>query len=297
MNFIPDNGCKAAITIVYKKPTLYFTPTALEKTRLYVESCDTEIGWLGEIEPIGNDFLCKDVYLPEQDVHSATTEMQPDDLIKFASEHDDELMEKLCLWGHSHVNMGTSPSGQDDNQVDLFRDTSMQHFFRVIANKKGELNVTYYDAKNSITVTNSAWALYSPCEVDEDAVRAEVKSKLREKKYTTYTKDTITYPKSCYDYDDYDGWNYSRAYKDERKKIAKAESTSYVLDELEASSLIWDISTLPKWIITNLCEGKDMSYRTELSELADEYVMSYDELATFAKEYKEEIEAWITQGK
>lgn len=224
MNFIPVSGDKSAITINYYKPTLYITPTALAKMRIYVEECDKEVGWLGEVEQLDKDYICKDVFLPGQDTHSSTTEIQPDDLVKLAEENEDELLERLLLWGHSHVNMSTSPSGQDNDQINLFKNNKMPFFFRVIANKKGDLTVTYYDIPRQITVTDSAWCVYNEVNLDEELIKQEIKDKVREKTYTnSYT------PIAGQTYGKIWEWNDEKNrydWKDDEPEVVKKNSTN-----------------------------------------------------------------------
>lgn len=144
-------------------PFVIISKIALAKMQLYVEGCINEIGWLGTV--IKNDenlFFIEDVFLFEQDVHSTTTEITPEGLTAFAEEllqqpNGIETWNNIRLWGHSHVNMGVTPSGQDNSQMETFSNGGIPWFLRIIANKKGDISIDLYDFAQGITYSNLPW--------------------------------------------------------------------------------------------------------------------------------------------
>src|SRR5690606_11009605 len=102
------------------------------KMFIYVDECNDEIGWLGTAKIMeGNEHnivFIDDVFLFDQEVHATTTEITPEGLTEFANELIEmgdkgiEIWNNIKVWGHSHVNLGVSPSGQDDKQMKTFRD-------------------------------------------------------------------------------------------------------------------------------------------------------------------------------
>jgi len=177
--------------LAIQEPLIKILPKALEKMSYYVRHCDKEIGWLGTVQAYANNiFLITDVMLFKQEVHSATCEITPDGLSDFATEllsQDDgvEIWNNIKLWGHSHVNMGVSPSAQDNSQMKTFGEHN-DWFIRVIANKSGEMEFTLYDFKGNLTYENVKWSEYKPYSKDlEEEVKAEMKEKVTEKKYGT----------------------------------------------------------------------------------------------------------------
>jgi len=66
---------------------------------------------------------------------------------------------KLFFWGHSHVNMDTSPSSQDDAQIEIFRGDGCPWFIRGIFNKKkrAEFTVFFFDA--NLAVIDCPWSI------------------------------------------------------------------------------------------------------------------------------------------
>lgn len=150
MSFFEANTKKSSIDIIKEVlPTIYISKDALIKMKLYIDKCSDEIGWLGTVSQNENDFLIEDVLLFDQEVHSTTTEITPEGLSSFAEEilkeeNGVDLWNSIKMWGHSHVNMGVSPSGQDDSQMVTFKDSGHDWFIRVIANKKGDMKVDLY---------------------------------------------------------------------------------------------------------------------------------------------------------
>ena len=138
------------------KPTLFINNDAYLKMQEYIAQSKKEIGWLGTCSRQDNDYIINNVYLFDQEVHETTCEITEEGLNKFAL----ELMEKpngmdiwnnICLWGHSHVNMGVLPSSQDNKQLDFFLKNMKEGFFiRYIGNKTGEIGLEIVDIDKNI---------------------------------------------------------------------------------------------------------------------------------------------------
>lgn len=159
-----QNDTKTSVKIIEAfMPIVIISKVALAKMQLYIEGCSNEIGWLGTvIKTDDNVFFIDDVFLFKQDVHMTTTEITPEGLTVFAEEllsqpNGFETWNNIRLWGHSHVNMSTSPSGQDNNQMETFAQGNHPWFLRIIANKKGEINIDLYDYHQGITYSNLSW--------------------------------------------------------------------------------------------------------------------------------------------
>ena len=172
---------------------VYILPEAREKMEMYCELCEKEIGWLGFVEKVaGLNYIITDVVLLKQEVHAATTEIDPNALLDFWSSTPIEQQSKIKIWGHSHVNMAPNPSGQDDDQMDYFKDGN-EWFIRLITNKDGDMNITIYDYVNGIEVHTDKLITYNPNREElRKQIQEEIKDKVSEKKYT------ITKEKSHY---------------------------------------------------------------------------------------------------
>ena len=144
---IPDNIVEARKHI----PCVYYAEHVYQAIWYLVEKCSKEVGWLGLIEPMGQDFMVTQIYVPRQEVTGAETDISPEAMADLA----EEIMRakkdpgQLLYWGHSHVNMGVSPSGQDETQIaEYLQNCDM--FIRGIYNKRGESKVDVFDKTNML---------------------------------------------------------------------------------------------------------------------------------------------------
>lgn len=166
MDFKQRPTAKTTVSVVQElAPRVGITSEALAKMSIYVDECSDEIGWLGTAHKNEqqNTILIDDVYLFDQDVHGTTTEITPEGLSQFAEElltmgeEGMEIWNNLRMWGHSHVNMGVTPSGQDNTQMNTFKEGGHEWFIRLIANKQGEMKLDLYDYKHGIIFTDLQW--------------------------------------------------------------------------------------------------------------------------------------------
>lgn len=200
---------------------LYILPQARQKMEVYCDLSEGEIGWLGFVEKFDKQgFLITDCALLKQEVHSTTTEITPEGLLEFWNSTTPEQQQHIKLWGHSHVNMGVSPSGQDNDQMDYFKDNN-PWFIRLITNKKREYYIDIYDYENGIKIHMDQADLitYNPGAKElRESIEAEIKEKVT-KKETSYSKT-------------YGGSAYSSGYLD-HKKNSKGNTKSTTKPMLE----------------------------------------------------------------
>jgi hypothetical protein len=171
MNFSSEGKCTVK-RILRKKE--YFAPriiiklSALLKMKGYVEHCDNEIAWLGLVEKDGTTYTIVDVDLMQQDVSSATAEIHEKGLQEYAerfiSKGDFETLSKIRLWGHSHVNMDTTPSSTDEETFEEYGE-NCEYFIRIIANKKGKLTVDFVDMIEDLRFDNVPWEVEYPDDI------------------------------------------------------------------------------------------------------------------------------------
>lgn len=220
---------------------VFILPEAREKMELYCELCDKEIGWMGFVEEVSNiGYLITDFVLLKQEVHETTTEIDPSALLELWNETPVEKQSKIKVWGHSHVNMAPNPSGQDDSQMDYFKDGN-DWFIRLITNKKGDMNITIYDYKNGIEVHDDQLITYSETRIENrKAISEEIKEKVSIKKTITYSKSYSTTGSTLYS-------NYKTKDKNARniekssEPIFKGIEVKYVssFDEALSDPLYW----------------------------------------------------------
>jgi len=128
-----------------------YTPQVWQTISHIVDSQKLEVGWLGMVEEAEYGYLITDIFVPKQTVSAAETDIDENAMADLALELDDAGYDisKLLYWGHSHVNMAVSPSGQDEKQVGEFLN-NCPVFIRGIYNKRGESKVDVYDVERNV---------------------------------------------------------------------------------------------------------------------------------------------------
>lgn len=145
------------------KAKLFITAPAYLKMMLYVKDTDTEIAWHGTaVRTTANttqltaEFLIKDVFLYPQIVRSVTVDTDQEKYNQWVTELDDETFNNMRFQGHSHVNMGVTPSGVDTEYYNSILDTLKieqpdSFYIFTVMNKRGEMYLIIYDlAKNIV---------------------------------------------------------------------------------------------------------------------------------------------------
>lgn len=119
-----------------------------------VHSEKGEIGWHGTVEKVKKGvYIIKDILMYPQYVTGVT--VQTDD-IEYGNwlhkEITDDQINHLRFHGHSHVNMGTSPSGTDTNWYDqILQGLDNDDFYIfMILNKREEYFLEIYDLIDNV---------------------------------------------------------------------------------------------------------------------------------------------------
>lgn len=187
--FYPHNFAKC-VEPIENLPVIFASRAAYDRMWNYVDLAAKEIGWLGTAERIGKDFLIKEVFLFKQEAGATTCEITTEGLAEFATEilasREDgmEIVNSLMFWGHSHANIPTSASSQDDSQMEIFRQSGHPWFIRGILNKLGRMEFTIYLYESGIKIVDVEWLIL---DLDDEILRteieAEIKAKVSEKVY------------------------------------------------------------------------------------------------------------------
>lgn len=150
-------------------PTVYLTPDAYKRMCLYVELAPKEVGWLGTISKREDgNFLIEEVFLVEQEVTPVETELSVEGSEKLvlelleAGDPGLDKANKLHFWGHSHVRMGTSPSGTDESTMMRFSREGHDYYVRGIFNKMGRGCFDVYYFKEGYRLLDVPWAVLDP---------------------------------------------------------------------------------------------------------------------------------------
>lgn len=152
----------------FTQPKIFVTLEAYGDMLAIAENSGSdEIGWLGTVTELGNGkFLIDGIAMPAQQVHGATCELTEDGLGEFFTElatTDFDACERMHFWGHVHPGNSTSPSSQDEEQMNLFKHNDW--FVRGIFGRNGRAEFTFFDFKSGIRWNDVSWSIY--CPVDE----------------------------------------------------------------------------------------------------------------------------------
>lgn len=294
-------------------PKVYIDIKAMNKMKEYVRQSSLEIGWLGTCKKLDNIYYIDDVFLFRQEVHATTTEITVEGLNEFAmellsQENGVDIWNNMKVWGHSHVNMATSPSGQDDKQIEVFSQNADDFFIRIIANKSNDFRIDLYDYTTGVIYEKLGYeinygedseyidALYKKIEeiegliklkINPDAnmissIKSEIKEKVTEKK-TNYNVKSFN---NSY-YGDYGYYgNYNEYYNPKKKEKSKEEEdkvADYVnnLTQEEIFDLMYYMDC--GMYLGDLLDAKFTSSEiTEIQDLIEDYVYTTnDEYAQY----------------
>lgn len=135
------------------KACLVFTPSAYVKMVSLLNHFDTEIAWHGTVERRDDaTFIITDIVVYPQVVSGATVNTDQEEYQKWTMTLEDDYFNAMRMQGHSHVNMGTSPSGVDSNhqQLILSQLKGQDYYVFMIFNKRLEHTIKIYDYSNNI---------------------------------------------------------------------------------------------------------------------------------------------------
>lgn len=197
--------------------SVVFDRAALEQAKYLVEEVSTECQWFHRVERIeeGNSitFYVYDIVVPDQEVSAAFVESSENEMVAMSDEimnrlggedkvlESDELVDQFneltntfSVWCHSHVNMGTSPSGTDQTEfrdrIKNATDAGVVHpQIMFILNKKGDYTCHIADL-------NSGWVFKNPdivvsnADIDFSYIDSAIKTKLRKKKPPVFIGNT-----------------------------------------------------------------------------------------------------------
>lgn len=234
-----------------QKATIYFTEVAWRKMEALIKSFDKEVAWHGTASRIedkegANEYLISDIFVYPQKVTGATVDTDQEKYQNWVAGLDDDTFNNLRMQGHSHVNMGTTPSGTDiDHQTAILSrtDDSMFYIF-MIWNKKFDKNIKIYDlAKNTLfepsditTLVLGGVDMSDFIKTSKEMVSDKVIQGSTGSSYYYYNRD------SYYDYDD----DYSSYYSYYNKKHDEGSKSEYQKKEYGKTSGSEDKSSSKK---------------------------------------------------
>lgn len=140
-----------------RKAIVYFTADAWAKMVMLIKNFDKEVAWHGVASRVEDgtkdEYIISDILVYPQTVTGATVEMDTEEYALWLMENvEDERFNNIHMQGHSHVNMGTSPSSVDlTHQEEILNMLENDNFYIfMIWNKSFTDTTKIYDLKKNV---------------------------------------------------------------------------------------------------------------------------------------------------
>ena len=141
---------------VNRKATLLFTEKAWIKQSALISNFSDEVAWhgvarRGEDESI-DEYIIDDILVYPQEVTGATVTTDQEKYQNWLYSQEDEVFNNIRMQGHSHVNMGVTPSSVDTTLYENILEQLENDMFYIflIWNKKGDKTVKIYDLEKNV---------------------------------------------------------------------------------------------------------------------------------------------------
>lgn len=158
-----------------EKAKLIFTQTAWNKMTALVDTCDKEIAWHGLVEKNENEYTITDIIVFPQTVSAATVTSDETEYSLWVAQQPDEIFNSMRFHGHSHVNMGVSPSGVDtEYQNNMLKNLNDFYIFAIF-NKKGDHWCAIYDVESNMAYGNSDVEVIAPNTEEAEWAKEQIK--------------------------------------------------------------------------------------------------------------------------
>ena len=180
---------------IERKAVIRFQESAYIKMQALINKFDKEVGWNGlvkRVEGEENAFEIYDILVYPQTVTGATVKTDPVEEVQWEDSLSDEQFEALKFHGHSHVNMGVSPSSTDESMYkDILGEINGNMFYIfMILNKKGDYMARIYDLKENV--------LYETDDIEIEIIKSEDSLwDFLENAETLVKTETYSYQKAC----------------------------------------------------------------------------------------------------
>lgn len=177
------------------RPKIIISTTAGLKMTELVRNCTKEVGWHGFVERTNSDtFIITDIVVYPQTVTGTTVNTDELEYAQWLMQLSTEDVKKMRFQGHSHVNMGCTPSSVD---IDLYNKyltnlTDDDFYIFFICNKRAEIHALLYDLKTNTKYTSSDIDIIKETDMSKwyDTVKENIKE----------SKININYASSFRDY-------------------------------------------------------------------------------------------------
>lgn len=186
---------------INQKAIVYFTELAWLKMTTLIREFSDEVAWHGtayrlDSEEGENIYAIGDIFVYPQEVTGATVNTDQVAYQTWLMSQEDDVFNNLRFQGHSHVNMGVTPSGVDLTHQEQILDQLEDDMFYIfmIWNKRHDVNAKIYDFQKNLLFEAS------------DVTIQVLDGKIGLEKFTQDAKSMVK--RKQYNYSGYQGQNY-----------------------------------------------------------------------------------------
>lgn len=150
-----DGKLSYNMTYEYKDANaiVWLTPEAYRKTLALVTGFSSEVAWHGTVtRTTNNEFIVEDILVYPQEVTGSTVSTDQVAYSQWLYEQTGETFSNLRMQGHSHVNMGVSPSGVDNqHRAGILAQLEPDMFYIfMVWNKSLHVHALIYDMARNV---------------------------------------------------------------------------------------------------------------------------------------------------
>lgn len=146
---------------VDRKAIVFFSEKAYLKMISLIRDFNDEVAWHGTAFRSGDDtkdwYYIDDILVYPQTVTGSTVNTDQEKYQTWLMSHEDDVFNNIRFQGHSHVNMGVTPSGVDTTHQEQLLEQLEDDMFYIfmIWNKRSDVYSKIYDMKKNIMFETS----------------------------------------------------------------------------------------------------------------------------------------------
>ena len=195
VTYTVDPGMGA--TDVPTKAVIKFNTVPYLKMLSLIDNCSDEVGWhcVVEREETKDDtliFKVTDILVFPQVVTGATVTPDATKYAMWSDALSDDVFNKVRFHGHSHVRMGTSPSGVDTTYQDTLLQQVNDFYIFGIFNKQGNHTLVIYDVENNVIYEDKDITLLTTVDITDNWAKNMLEEHVTKHTYTQTKFNTGT---------------------------------------------------------------------------------------------------------
>ena len=142
------------------EPKIYMTADAYAKMRALVDKMSKEVGWYGTVKQmpgLESTYLIDDIIVYPQKVTGVTCEQDEEKIFEFEMGLTTDQVNHKRFQGHSHVNMGVTPSGVDEQFYQDLLTQVTDYFIIMVTKKRNDYTIRFYDMEHNILYSDMSF--------------------------------------------------------------------------------------------------------------------------------------------